>query len=163
MPSSPPILCLPLLLPSAFPSIRAFPVSLLFTSGVQSIRALASALPMNSFGVSYDRPKERIKKQRHLFSNEGPYTQSYGFSKCGYLECCVNFCCIGRKIVTHIHTCIFIFRFFPIMVYHRALGYTTGPCCWGFIVSWLVMNSLAVTWTYLSLFVGSGGDWRAGP
>ena len=48
MPSSHLILCCPLLiLPSSFPSIRSFPVSWLFTSGGQSIGALASALPMN--------------------------------------------------------------------------------------------------------------------
>jgi len=47
------ILCRPLLLlPSIFPSIRSFPVSQLFTSGGQSIRALAlaSVLPMNIQG-----------------------------------------------------------------------------------------------------------------
>ena len=47
------ILCRPLLLPpSIFPSIRVFPVSLLFSSGVQSIGASASAsvLPVNIQG-----------------------------------------------------------------------------------------------------------------
>ena len=47
------IFCCPLLLlPSIFPSIRAFPVSQLFVSGGQSIRASASAsvLPMNIQG-----------------------------------------------------------------------------------------------------------------
>ena len=29
---------------------------------------------------SYDKPKQHIKKQRHYFSNKGPYSQSYGFS-----------------------------------------------------------------------------------
>ena len=29
---------------------------------------------------SYDQPKQHIKKQRHYFSNKGPYGQSYGFS-----------------------------------------------------------------------------------
>ena len=42
------VLCSPLLLlPSVFPSIRAFLVSWLFTSGGQSIDASASVLPMN--------------------------------------------------------------------------------------------------------------------
>ena len=43
------ILCSPLLLPSIFPSIRTFPVSL-FTLGGQSIGASASVLPMNIQG-----------------------------------------------------------------------------------------------------------------
>ena len=43
------ILCCPLLLlPSVFPGIRVFPVSWLFTSCGQNIRASASVLPMNT-------------------------------------------------------------------------------------------------------------------
>ena len=29
---------------------------------------------------SYDKPKQRIKKQRHYFTNKSPSNQSYGFS-----------------------------------------------------------------------------------
>ena len=29
---------------------------------------------------SYDKPRQRIKKQRHRFSEKSPYSQSYGFS-----------------------------------------------------------------------------------
>ena len=29
---------------------------------------------------SYDKPRQRIKKQRHHFTNKGLYGQSYGFS-----------------------------------------------------------------------------------
>ena len=29
---------------------------------------------------SYDKPRQCIKKQRHYFTNKGPYSQSYGFS-----------------------------------------------------------------------------------
>ena len=29
---------------------------------------------------SYDKPRQRIKKQRHHFANKAPYSQSYGFS-----------------------------------------------------------------------------------
>ena len=29
---------------------------------------------------SYDQPRQHIKKQRHLFANKGPSSQSYGFS-----------------------------------------------------------------------------------
>ena len=55
MPSNHLITCRPLLLlPSIFPTSRSFPVSWLFTSGGQSIGALASAsvLPMNIQGWS---------------------------------------------------------------------------------------------------------------
>ena len=33
-----------------------------------------------SLGKSYDKPRHSIKKQRHHFSDKGPYWQSYGFS-----------------------------------------------------------------------------------
>ena len=29
---------------------------------------------------SYDQPRQRIKKQRHYFTNIGPSSQGYGFS-----------------------------------------------------------------------------------
>ena len=29
---------------------------------------------------STDKPRQHIKKQRHCFTNKGPYSQSYGFS-----------------------------------------------------------------------------------
>ena len=29
---------------------------------------------------SYDKPRQRIKKQRHHFAYKGSYSQSYGFS-----------------------------------------------------------------------------------
>ena len=29
---------------------------------------------------SYDQPRQHIKKQRHCFANQGPYSQGYGFS-----------------------------------------------------------------------------------
>ena len=28
---------------------------------------------------SYDQPRQHIKKQRHYFANQGPYSQSYDF------------------------------------------------------------------------------------
>ena len=31
-------------------------------------------------GLNYDKPRLHIKKQRHYFANEGPSSQSYGFS-----------------------------------------------------------------------------------
>ena len=30
--------------------------------------------------ISYDQPRQHIKKQRHYFANKGPSSQSYGFS-----------------------------------------------------------------------------------
>ena len=33
-----------------------------------------------SLEKSYDKPRQRIKKQRHYFANKGPYSQGYGFS-----------------------------------------------------------------------------------
>ena len=30
-------------------------------------------------------PRQHIKKQRHLFANKGPYSQSYGFS-CSHVQ-----------------------------------------------------------------------------
>ena len=33
-----------------------------------------------SWKKSYDQPRQHIKKQRHYFANQGPYSQSYGFS-----------------------------------------------------------------------------------
>ena len=29
---------------------------------------------------SYDKPRQRIKKQKHYFADKGPSSQSYGFS-----------------------------------------------------------------------------------
>ena len=34
---------------------------------------------------SYDQPRQHVKKQRHYFANEGPSSQSYGFS-CGRMD-----------------------------------------------------------------------------
>ena len=35
---------------------------------------------MGPWKKSYDQPRQHIKKQRHYFANEGPSSQSYGFS-----------------------------------------------------------------------------------
>ena len=47
MPSNHLVLCHPFLLPSVFPTSGSFPMSQLFQSGGQSIRASVSVLPMN--------------------------------------------------------------------------------------------------------------------
>ena len=36
--------------------------------------------PLNSILSSYPQPRQHIKKQRHYFTNQGPSSQSYGFS-----------------------------------------------------------------------------------
>ena len=33
------------------------------------------------YDKSYDKPRQRIKKQRHHFTSNGPYSQSDGFSR----------------------------------------------------------------------------------
>ena len=33
---------------------------------------------------SHDKPKQNIKKHRHLFADKGPYRQNYGFSRVKY-------------------------------------------------------------------------------
>ena len=33
-----------------------------------------------SWKKSYDQPRQNIKKQKYYFTNESPYSQSYGFS-----------------------------------------------------------------------------------
>ena len=33
-----------------------------------------------SLDESYDKPRQHIKKKRHHFANEGPHSQSSGFS-----------------------------------------------------------------------------------
>ena len=35
---------------------------------------------VNSSCISYDQPRQHIKKQRHYFANKGPSSQGYGFS-----------------------------------------------------------------------------------
>ena len=40
----------------------------------------AMVFPAYSLKKNYDKPRQHIKKQRHIFANKGPYSQSYGFS-----------------------------------------------------------------------------------
>ena len=37
-------------------------------------------LEKHLFKISYDQPRQHIKKQRHYFANKGPSSQGYGFS-----------------------------------------------------------------------------------
>ena len=100
MPSSHLILCHPLLLlPPIPPSIESFPVSQRFAWGGQSIgvSASTSVLPMNtqewsalgwtgwislqSKGLSRVFSNTTGQKQSHYFTNKGPSSQSYVFSR----------------------------------------------------------------------------------
>ena len=36
--------------------------------------------PLSPWKKSYDKLRQRIKKQRHCFANKSPSSQSYGFS-----------------------------------------------------------------------------------
>ena len=51
--------------------------------GAQKTKIIASS-PIFSLQIdkieSYDKPRQCIKRQRHLFADKGPYSQSYGFS-----------------------------------------------------------------------------------
>ena len=50
---------------------------------IQKTKIIASS-PIFSLQIdkieSYDKPRQCIKRQRHLFADKGPYSQSYGFS-----------------------------------------------------------------------------------
>ena len=39
----------------------------------------ARVLEWGAIAFSSDKPRQRIKNQRHYFANKGPYSQSYGF------------------------------------------------------------------------------------
>ena len=47
--------------------------------GVSSHEVKKMLAPWNK---SYDQPRQLIKKQRHYFADKGPYSQSYGVSRC---------------------------------------------------------------------------------
>ena len=36
----------------------------------------------DSFPLEHDKPRQHTKKQRYLFANKGPSSQSYGLSSC---------------------------------------------------------------------------------
>ena len=40
---------------------------------------------------SYDQPRQHIKKQRHYFTNTGPFSQSYGFSSSHVWMCDLDY------------------------------------------------------------------------
>ena len=56
---------------------------ILFSWTPKSLQMVTAATKLKLFFLkkrSYDKPRQHIKKQRHLFANKGPYSQSYVFS-----------------------------------------------------------------------------------
>ena len=55
----------------------------LFLGDQKSLQMVTEAVklkPLTPWKKSYDQPRQHIKKQRHYFANNGPSSQSYGFS-----------------------------------------------------------------------------------
>ena len=46
---------------------------------LKSLQTMTAVMKLKDT-CSYDKPRQHIKKQRHLFASKGPYSQSYGFS-----------------------------------------------------------------------------------
>ena len=56
---------------------------ILFSSSLQQVfllKYIKYYVTHASWKESYDKPRQRTKKQSHYFANKGPYCQSYGFS-----------------------------------------------------------------------------------
>ena len=56
---------------------------ILFFWAPKSLQMVTAAMKLKdtcSLEEKHDKPRQNIKKQRHYFTNEGPYSQSYGFS-----------------------------------------------------------------------------------
>ena len=54
----------------------------LFTWPPKSLQTVTAAIKLKDaapWKKCYDKPRQYIKKQRHLFANKGPYSQRYGF------------------------------------------------------------------------------------
>ena len=50
--------------------------------GLQNHCGLTTAMKLKTLAPwkkSNDKPRQRIKNQRHYFADKGPYSQSYGF------------------------------------------------------------------------------------
>ena len=58
-------------------------VRLYFWGAPKSLQMLTAVMKLKeaySWKVTYDQPRQHIKKQRHYFANKGPSSQGYGFS-----------------------------------------------------------------------------------
>jgi len=55
----------------------------LFSWAPKSLKMVTAALKLtlSPWKKSYDQAGQHIKKQRHYFTNKGPSSQSYGFSR----------------------------------------------------------------------------------
>ena len=55
----------------------------LFSWAPKSLKMVTAALKLtlSPWKKSYDQARQHIKKQRHYFTNKGPSSQSYGFSR----------------------------------------------------------------------------------
>ena len=61
---------------------KAETVTVLFSWAPKSLWMVTAAIKLKdvfSLEESYDKPRQSIKKQRHLFADKGPYSQRYGF------------------------------------------------------------------------------------
>ena len=47
----------------------------------KSLQMVTATMMLAPWKKSYDKPRQHIKKQGHYFANQGPSSQSYGFSK----------------------------------------------------------------------------------
>ena len=53
---------------------------ILFSWAPKSLQTMTADMKLKAFWKkSYDKPRQRVKKQRHHFANKGPYGQSHGF------------------------------------------------------------------------------------
>ena len=54
----------------------------LFSWAPKSLQMVTAAMKLKGTCSleNLDKPRQRIKKQRHLFADKDPYSQSYGFS-----------------------------------------------------------------------------------
>ena len=53
-----------------------------FGGALKPLQMVTEAMKLKdtAWKVSYDQPRQHIKKQRHYFANIGPSSPSYGFS-----------------------------------------------------------------------------------
>ena len=59
------------------------PWQILFSWAPKSLQMVAAAMKLKdacSLEGKHDKPRQRVKKQRHHFADKGPSSQSYGFS-----------------------------------------------------------------------------------
>ena len=55
----------------------------LFWGAPKSLQMVTAAMKLKNttpWQESYDQPRQHIEKQKHYFTNKGPYSQGYGFS-----------------------------------------------------------------------------------